>query len=60
MKNSDIITKLEAQNEAIWKLIRSIHEGELVDLTVIKSNLINLTGDLNTEILIPLQRLEED
>ncbi len=41
-------------NNEIWEVIRELHEME--DVEELKNKLINVSGELCTEIIIPVER----
>lgn len=55
----EIIASLESINDDIWSIIRLLHEGD-IEADEAKSLLISVSGYLNTELLIPLQKRQEE
>lgn len=55
MNLSKIIRELEKQNEEIWSVLRSIHEGNETSLEEIKEKLVFISGNIVAEVLIPLR-----
>jgi len=56
MTRVEILSNIKKTHNDIWDLISDIHDGEIANISEIKTRLVGISGYVSTEILIPSEQ----